>query len=190
MIELFDIKAINPSAACFDLAKLLWVNQHYIRRASPRRLAGELGERLRRRGIRTGDGPPLAEVAEAMAARVQTLEEMADKVVYLYADFDEYEPVAAKKHLGGDAAKLLGALHDAFATVEDWQAPAINRAMAGVMEAESVKLGALAQPLRVAVSGGAATPSIDTTLTLVGGKRTLARIQKALRWIADRGTGP
>lgn len=190
MIALFDIKAINPSAASFDLAKLLWVNQHYLRQASPRRLAGELGERLKRRGIDTGNGPPLAGVAGVMAARVQTLEEMADKVVYLYADFDAYEPGAAKKYLGADALILLRVLHDAFETVDDWREPAINEALARVLEAESVKLGKIAQPLRVAVSGGAATPPIDTTLRLVGRKRTLERIQKALRWIAAQTAAP
>ena len=198
MIALFDIKDINQSAAGFDLAKLLWTNQHYLRQADPERLAEELGARLKRRGIQistknenaneseTANGPPLAEVAEVMAERARTLEEMADKVVYLYADFDEYEQSAAQKHLGADAAQLLRALYAEFETVEDWREPAINRAMERVLEAESVKLGRIAQPLRVAVSGTAATPPIDVTLRLVGRRRTLVRIQKALRWIAEQ----
>ena len=184
MIELFDIKDINQSAASFDLAKLLWTNQHYMREASSQRLAKELGERLERRGIQTDNGPPLAEVAEVMRERARTLEEMADKVIYLYADFDQYESAAAKKHLGAEALPLLGALHDEFETVQPWREPDIHHAMARVLETQSVKLGRIAQPLRVAVSGTAATPSIDTTLRLVGKQRTLQRIQKALRWIA------
>ena len=183
MIELFDIKDINQSAASFDLAKLLWTNQHYMREASSQRLAKELGERLERRGIQTDNGPPLAEVAEVMRERARTLEEMADKVIYLYADFDQYESAAAKKHLGAEALPLLGALHDEFETVQQWREPDIHHAMARVLETQSVKLGRIAQPLRVAVSGTAATPSIDTTLQLVGKQRTLQRIQKALRWI-------
>ena len=184
MIELFDIKDINQSAASFDLAKLLWTNQHYMREASSQRLAKELGERLERRGIQTDNGPPLAEVAEVMRERARTLEEMADKVIYLYADFDQYESAAAKKHLDAEALPLLGALHDEFETVQAWREPDIHHAMARVLETQSVKLGRIAQPLRVAVSGTAATPSIDTTLRLVGKQRTLQRIQKALRWIA------
>ncbi len=196
MIALFDIKDINQSAAAFDLTKLLSINQHYLRQATPQRLAAELESRLQHRGIKTEHAelhakhwPPLTEVVEVMATRVRTLEEMADKVVYLYADFDEYEQSAAKKHLTDDAAtatKLLRALHDALAIVEDWQEPAINDAIARVREAESVKLGSIAQPLRVAVSGSAATPPIDTTLMLVGKQRTIQRIQKALHWIAKQ----
>ena len=184
MIDLFDIKDINQSAASFDLAKLLSVNQHYLRQTSAEQLAEELGARLKRRGIETDDGPPLAEVAEVLATRVQTLEEMADRAVYLYADFDEYEPGAAKKHLGAEAAELLRAMHHVLQAVEDWQESAINHAMTQVLETKSVKLGRIAQPLRVAVSGISATPSIDTTLRLVGKRRTLERIQKALDWIA------
>ncbi len=183
MIELFDIKHINQSAASFDLAKLLWTNQHYIREASSQRLAKELGERLERRGIQTDNGPSLVDVAEVMRERARTLEEMADKVIYLYTDFDEYESGAAKKHLGADALPLLRALHDELETVEDWREPDINHAMQRVLETQSVKLGRIAQPLRVAVSGTAATPPIDTTLRLVGKQRTLERIQKALHWI-------
>ena len=189
MIALFDIKAVNPAAASFDLAKLLWVNQHYLRQAEPERLAGELATRLGRRGIDPDGGPPLAEVAEIMAARVRSLEEMADKVVYLYGDFHEYEPAAAKKYLSADSATLLKALHDALVAVEAWREPDLNAAMARVLEAQSVKLGAIAQPLRVAISGGAATPPIDTTLRLVGRQRSLARIRNALNFIADRATG-
>ena len=189
MIELFDIHDINQSAAGFDAAKLLWLNQHYIKEAKPERLATELGARLKRRGIEgadNGDGPPLIEVVEVMRARAQTLEEMADKVVYLYADFDEYDERAAKKHLVPSAAIPLQALHDALETVTDWREDAINQAIESVLETQPVKLGQLAQPLRVAISGTAATPSIDTTVRLVGKRRTLQRIEKALNWIAAR----
>ena len=184
MIELFAIEDINKSAAAFDLAKLLWVNQHHLRQAEPARLAEELSRRLQRRGISSDHGPALADVAEVMRARVRTLEEMADKVVYLYADFAEYEQDAAKKHLTTAAAELLEALHGEFAAIDDWHEPAINQALETVREAKSVKLGNLAQPLRVALSGTAATPSIDTTVRLVGRERTLKRIRKSLNWIA------
>ena len=189
MIELFDINDINKSAASFDIDKLLWVNRHYLREAKAEKLAVELGQRLDRRGIPTDHGPALVDVAEVMRERAQTLEEMADKVVYLYADFDEYEQRAAKKHLVPAAMSLLRALHDEFQTIEDWREPAINQGIERVLETQSVKLGKLAQPLRVAISGAAATPSIDTTVRLVGKKRTLERIQKSLRWIAARGAG-
>ena len=188
MIDLFAIEDINKSAAAFDLAKLLWVNQHHLRAAPPARLAEELDQRLQRRGVSISHGPALADVAEVMSARVHTLEEMADKVVYLYADFAEYDQAAAQKHLTTAAAKLLEALHHQFAAIDNfnWREPAINQALETVREAHSTKLGNLAQPLRVALSGTAATPSIDTTVRLVGRERTLQRIRKSLDWIAAR----
>jgi len=191
MIRLFDLKDINKSAASFDPAKLLWINQRHLQQTPPPRLADELGARLKRHGLDPGAGPPLAEVAEAMRERAHTVEEMAVKVAYLYADFDRYEPSAAKKHLTPPAAAPLQSVHDALQAVDErnWREAAINRAIAGVLEAQSIKLGRIAQPLRVAVSGVAATPPIDTTIKLVGRRRTLERIQRALRWIAARRAG-
>ena len=93
---------------------------------------------------------------------------MAQRIEYLYVDPKEYDPAAAKKHLTFDAAPKLRALHDAFAKLETWQPETINAAIAEVMQTQSVKLGALAQPLRVALSGTPATPPIDITLRLVG----------------------
>ena len=182
LVELFDLRDINKSAAGFDPAKLAWTNQHYLRESPTARLADELGARLQQRGIDISAGPALAEVAEAMRARAQTLEEMTDKVIYLYADFADYDPRAAQKHLTAAAAPTLQAVHDALADIADgdWHEPAINQAFERVQAAQSVKLGQLAQPLRVAISGAAATPSIDTTVRLVGKPRTLQRIRRAL----------
>lgn len=184
MIELFDIKDVNKSAASFDLEKLLWMNKCYLQTIPSEQLTAELSVCLKRRGIQFEDGPALADVAEVMRTRVQTLEEIVDKSGYFYADFAEYEHSIAKKHLCPVVAKPLQALCAEFASIEDWQEPAINQAIGKVLISESVKLGQIAQPLRVAISGVTATPSIDTTVRLVGKKRVLTRIQKALDWIA------
>ncbi|MGR3913213.1 MAG: glutamate--tRNA ligase [Gammaproteobacteria bacterium] len=186
LVKLFDISDINQAAAGFDEAKLLWVNRHYLRAASPARLAAELGERLAARGIDSARGPALTEAAEALRERAQTLEEMADKAAYWYADFAEYDAAAAKKHLRPAAAELLAAMRDELARIGDWDEAAIAAAFARVAETKQVKLGQLAQPARVAVSGGAATPPIDLTLKLAGKPRTLERLENALHWIGAR----
>ncbi len=183
MIELFEIEAVNKSAANFDQKKLLWLNQQVMQSTNAKRLAKELGDRLQQRGICIDRGPALVEVADMMRERAQTLDEMAGKVIYLYDDVDEYEYKAANKHLHSAAVRPLQAVRAEFEKIDDWREPAINQAITHVLETESIKLAALAQPLRVAVSGGAATPPIDVTLRLVGFERVLARIDKALDWI-------
>jgi len=188
MIELFDLAALNKSAAHFDPAKLLWTNQQHVRAAPRPRLAELLGAHPEQRGLNPAAGPPLADTAAAFAERAQTLQEMADKSAWLYADFDDYDPAAAKKHLRPAAAPALQALREAFAAIadDDWNAAAINRAIESVLEAQKLTLGRIAQPLRVAISGAAATPPIDATVQLTGRARTLSRIERALEWIAAR----
>lgn len=189
LVECFDLPAINASAAHFDPAKLRWTNQQHLRAAPAAEWAEELGAQLHRRGLDPDAGPPLVETAAAFAERAQTLQEMAEKVAWLYADFDDFDAAAAAKHLTPAAAPALAAARDAFAAIAeaDWNDAAINRAIAAVLEAQELKMGNLAQPLRVAVSGTAATPSIDATVRLTGRARTLARIDRALAWIAARG---
>ncbi len=185
MIDLFDIKDINKSAASFDLEKLLWVNQHYIKIVDVDRLGNELAKRLHTRGIGLCHGPKVNDVVELMRDRARTLEEMADKVEYLYTDVDKYEPTAAKKHLVAAALPLLSDLHDALAVLEFWDVDSIKEVIAQVIQSAGVKMGQLALPLRVAISGNSATPSIDITVKMVGRDRVLARINAALEYIRN-----
>ncbi len=183
MVELFDITNINKSAAAFNLEKLLWINQQYIISADQSRLAQEVAKILNRRGIGLCHGPNIDEVVEVMRERARTLEEMADKVTYLYQDFDHYDVKAVKKHIKPESGNLLSILYNELAETEKWDEAHINQAINKVIDMENIKLGALAQPLRIALSGSSATPSIDVTVKLTGKHKTLQRINKAIQFI-------
>ena len=99
---------------------------------------------------------------------------------------EEYDETAAKKNLRPVVAEPLRKSRDDLAQLERWEPEELQQAVNDVAEAEGIKMGKIAQPLRVALSGRAATPSIDITLMLVGRERTLARIDKALEFIAAR----
>ena len=188
LIELFDIGDVNRAASVFDMDKLLWLNQHYIKEASAEALAGPLAGQLDRLGLDRGAGPALESVVEAQRERAKTLVEMAEKSVFAFRDFDAYEEAAAKKHLRPVALNGLQALRSRLAGLADWTAPAIHEAVVATAQAADMKLGKLAQPLRVAVSGSAASPSIEHTLILAGRDRTLARIDAAIAYIEDRAS--
>jgi glutamyl-tRNA synthetase len=183
MIELFDITDINKSPAAFNLEKLLWINQQYIINSPQRRLATEMAKILNKRGIGLCNGPEIDEVVEVMRERARTLEEMADKIKYLYTEIEEYDPAAVKKHIKPDSGKLLQAVAREFGEIVDWSAENINQGIKNVMQQQGVKMGELAQPLRIALSGSAATPSIDITVRLVGKERTVERIEKAVEFM-------
>ena len=189
MIQYFELGDVNRAASTFNPGKLLWLNQHYLNTAAPEHLAPALGWHLGRYGVDPVEGPPLAAVAAVMAPRVKTLAEMARQSLFFYKDFDEYDPKAAKKALRPAALEPLRRLRDALQDLpEPWSEEAVHRVVSDTAERLGSGLGKVAQPLRVAVTGGAASPSIDITLVLIGRARTLARLDRAITYL-ERQTG-
>jgi len=186
MIDLFDITDINRSAAALNPEKLLWLNQHYIRHSSNERLAPLLARHLIKTGIDTSCGPPLATLCEVQKERVKTLDEMARQSRYFYRDFEHFEESAAKKHLRPAILEPLQSVYASLAALDQWSAESIHRAIELVAGSFGLKLGKIAQPLRVAVTGTAVSPAIDVTLALIGRNRVLERLQKALEYVRNR----
>jgi glutamyl-tRNA synthetase len=182
MIRLFDIADVNKSASAINPDKLLWLNQHYIKAATVERLAAELEWQLGRLGVDTADGPPSEAVADAYRERARTLHEMAQAAVFFYRDFETYHAKAASQHLSADSLAVLQGLRERLAALDGWQPAAVHAAVTAVGEELGLKLGKVAQPLRVAVSGGPVSPPIDVTVALLGRERTLARLDRAIAW--------
>jgi glutamyl-tRNA synthetase len=190
MIQAFDITDVNKAAAVFDTEKLGWLNQHYIKEAPVEFLAQDLVQRLKQRGINTGSGADPQLMAEVQRERGKTLQELADKSLFAYEDFEEYEPVAAKKHLRPVALEAMERILAVLEELPDWTAETLDTAVRETVEALDIKLGKLAQPLRVALTGSAASPSIDQTLFLTGRQRSLERIRKAIEFLHKRAARP
>ncbi len=186
LIETFDIQNVNKAAAVFDIEKLTWLNQQYLKSAPMQILVDELADRLGRRGIDLSSGPDPAATVEVQRERARTLVEMADKSLFAYTDFDTYEPVAAKKHLRPVSLDPLVRVLAVLESLEDWTPPSLDAAVRETVEGLDIKLGKLAQPLRVALTGSAASPSIDQTLFLTGRPRSLDRIRTAIEFLQQR----
>lgn len=179
MIELFDIGDINNSASTFNTDKLLWLNQHYIKSGEPRHVARHLSWHIGQLGIDPATGPELDQIVVAQRERARTLAEMAQNSAYFYTDVAGYDDKAAK-HLKGDVLEPLQDLRDRLALLTDWRADLIHQTINAVAESRDLKLGKVAQPLRVAVTGGTISPPIDITLELLGCLRTMERLDRAL----------
>ncbi len=189
MIELFDIGDVNKAASAFNTDKLDWLNQQYMQHADPAHIARLLSPHMGRLDIDPSTGPDLTDVVKAQAARAKTLTELAEISVFCYRDFDEYDEGSAKKHLRLVAREPLERVRAAFELMayEDWTPEELKRVVERIAEELEVNMGKVAQPLRVAIVGRAASPGIDETLMLVGKDATLRRIDKALAYIAARG---
>ncbi len=188
MIELFDLEQVHRSPATFDREKLTWLNQHYLQQADPKRIAHLLSPHLGKLGIDPSQGADLVQVVKALAPRAKTLVELAEISAFVYQDFEDYDETAAKKHLRPVAREPLEALRAALEdlALDDWEPYTLEQVVKGVAERLQRKLGKVAQPLRVALVGRAASPSIDVTLQLVGKEATLRRIDRALAYIQHR----
>lgn len=186
MINLFDAKDINKAASTFNADKLLWINQEYIKNSSVEHIAHQLSWHLGQLDIDPSQGPDLVEVIKPHQERARTLAEMAQNIAYFYRDLDGYDAAAAKKHLKVGALEAMQAIHDGFASIDEWHPASTQAVIDQVISEHDLSLGKVAQPIRVAISGKAATPAIDITLSLLGREKTLIRLQKAIDFIKER----
>lgn len=187
MIELFDIDEVNKSASAFNPEKLAWLNQQYIMKADTARLARELQWQLECMGIDTAQGPDMGALAEVQRERAKTTREMALESLLFFQDVHEYHEKAARKHLKLDALEPLRMVRDGLSTLEPWERDAIHAVVHGVAEKLELKLGKVAQPIRVAVSGGPVSPAIDVTLELLGREKTLERLERGMLHVQQHG---
>lgn len=186
MIELFDLSQVNVSASAFNTEKLLWINHQYIMNSDPGLVAKHLLWHMQQRGIDAAtEGPELVEIVKAQRERSKTLVDMANASVYFYQDFTEYDAKAAKKNFKQGTDEVLQVLLDAFTQLEEWQGEVLHDIVLQTAEQLELKLGKVAQPLRVAVCGAGMSPSIDITLSLLGREKTLIRLKRAISYIAE-----
>ena len=186
LTQLFDIEDVNKAASTFNTEKLLWLNQHYIKSSDPAHLAHLLSYHMGNLGIDPAQGPDLIEVVKAQQERARTLVEMAEISAFFYRDFEAFDEDAAKKNLRPVAREPLEKMRVALEAQDDWSAEALHQLVMDVSEALELKMGKVAQPLRVAVVGRAASPGIDVTLHLVGKAACVRRIDMALDFITQR----
>ncbi|MCU7858191.1 MAG: glutamate--tRNA ligase, partial [Candidatus Thiodiazotropha sp. (ex Lucinoma borealis)] len=105
---------------------------------------------------------------------------------FCYQDYEVFEEKAAKKHLRPAAREPLERIRETLDSLGEWTTETLHTAVEQVSADLDVKMGKVAQPLRVAVVGRAASPGIDVTLYLVGKEASLRRIDKALDYIRQR----
>jgi glutamyl-tRNA synthetase len=182
MQQLFDIADVNKSASAFNPDKLLWLNQQHIMRVTPERLGEYLKPQLAALGVAVTDERTLIAVARAMRERGKTLREMAQNSLFFFRDFPGYDEKAAKKNLTADSVAPLRTVRDKLSALDEWTAAGVHDAVNHTATELGVGMGKVAQPVRVAVTGTAASPPIDVTLEVLGRATTLRRLDDALRY--------
>jgi glutamyl-tRNA synthetase len=181
MIELFDVNDVNKSASRFDMTKLEWLNQQYLKSDDPLEIAPHFEWHLRAAGIDPAKGPDPVDVIVALRDRAKTLKEMAEKARVWYAPLEHYDDAAVAKHLKSATARpALEAVHAKLAAVPVWTVENVHAAIEAAAESIGEGMGKVAQPLRVALTGTQVSPSIDHTTFLAGRDEALRRIEAAI----------
>lgn len=183
MIELFNLDSVNRSPAAFNEDKLQWLNQHYMKIDDPSSLVKPFSYQLDLLGIDYKSGPNLEAVIAAQAERCKTLTEMAEKSRYFFEEFAEYDEKAATKNLKPAIKGALQEVLQAYSDLSDWEQEKVHQVIIDTAEKHDLKLGKLAQPLRVAATGGGVSPPLDVTLALIGREAVLKRLQRAVEFI-------
>ena len=171
---------VNKAAARFDLEKLSWLNQHYLKSDDPAEIAPHLEWHLRMQGFDPAHGPAAEDVVVALRDRAHTLNEMAEKATSGTArsrngTMRHRETSEVRDGRARTAGRARAARQRAGLDVEN-----VHKAIEDAAAAIGEGMGKVAQPLRVAMTGTQVSPSIDHTVYLVGRERALRRIEDAL----------
>jgi glutamyl-tRNA synthetase len=189
MIAWFDIDDINRGATRFDFAKLESLNAHYLRAKSDAALFDLLMAELPH--LPGGDAfavsldetrsGRLVQVLPLLKERAKTLNDLLDGAHFIVAERPLILDEAATRLLDKDAVMLLARLAPVLSEIEPWSAEATETAIKSFAEAQGLKLGTIAQPLRAVLTGRTTSPGIFEVLAILGREESLARIGDQIR---------
>ncbi len=182
LTKVFSLESVGKSPSRFDPEKLLHLNAHYIKTGDPKRLAALLIPFLARRGIETEPSPWLEKAVRTFQERSRTLAEMAESSEYYFRPKDP-DPKAAEKFLTPEMASVLEEIARELADLPDFTPAAMEKVLHRAAEKAGAKLGKVAQPLRVALTGGTVSPGIFEVMDVLGREEVIRRLTLASRRI-------
>lgn len=181
MIEWFDFDHVGTTSGVWNPEKLQWLNQQWLKLLAPAVVASTLADFLVAKGVQIKPGDPrLERVVLAFRERAKTQQEMADMALKYFQHGVTLEEKAAAKHLTAESKPLLTQVREHAAALPEWTAAALDEVVKKVSEQAAVGMGKVAQPVRVAVTGGTVSPGIGETLELLGREESLHRLDAAL----------
>lgn len=184
LIEKFTLENVGKSAAVFNPEKLLWLNGWYIRNKPAEEIARLLIPFLQKKGFQVAFDERLIKIVSVLRERAKTLLELADSAQYFFTDEIKYEEGARKKFLTSDALPILEELIIRLSSLHDFTAPELQRTFGEITERRGIKLIQIAQPTRVALTGGTVSPGIFEVMEILGKDRVIERLKRAVSYIS------
>ena len=185
LVEKFTLDNVGKSAAVFNIEKLDWLNGWYIRNRPAGEIAALVLPMLKERGINAELGTKLEMIVKELGQRAKTLLDIVNSIGYFYAEEITFDEKAATKFLTPETGEVLKDLSERIASGE-FTSDGLHADFEKIMEERGIKMGAIAQPVRVALTGGTVSPGIFEVMEILGKEEVLKRLGKAVDHISEK----
>ncbi len=194
LVAAFDIKDVGASPSVFALQKLDSLNGWYLRNGDLDEVTDLFADFLQQEAIPIEvdhDSARLRRIVESQRERTATLKEMAEKSDYFFREEIDLDEKAAHKHLRPVVLAPLRELRDTLAALPaPLTAEGVKPPFEAILERHGLKMGKLAQPVRVALTGGGISPGIYDVIEIIGKERCLTRLDAAIAYVERRAEHP
>lgn len=185
LVEKFTLDNVGKSAAVFNMEKLDWLNGWYIRNRPAGEIAALVLPMLKERGIDAALDTKLEMIVRELGQRAKTLLDIVNSIGYFYAEEITFDEKAAEKFLTPETRAVLKDLSERIASGE-FTSDGLHADFEKIMEEREIKMGAIAQPVRVALTGGTVSPGIFEVMEILGKEEVLKRLGRAVDYISEK----
>ena len=181
LLDMFSLEHVGKAAGIFNPEKFLWVNFHYLKTKPLSQLAEEIVPYIQAKGYPVPqDRQWLEKMIATLRERAKTLVELVEMARYYLDDRIVYDENAAAKFLTAAAADSMSSLAGKLAALSEFTEANIEHAFTSTLEEQRLKMGELAQPVRVALTGSTVSPGIHDVIAVLGKDRSIARLKQAV----------
>jgi len=187
LVEKFTLDNVGKSPAVFNPGKLLWLNGLYIRNKPAGEIAKLVIPFLEKKGFAATFDEKLVRIMESLKERAKTLLDFAESSDYFFMDEVKYDEAARKKFMTPEVVPVFETLIDKLTSLDVFTVPDLQGVFAEVIEKRGLKLVQVAQPVRVALTGGTVSPGIYEVMEILGKEKVIERLKKAVSYISNNG---
>ncbi len=181
----FTLERVGSAPAQFDLAKLKWFNVQHLRRMDTNTLINRSRQLLSASGVAISDDLYLRKVIDLIRDRLEFISDLTAYYQYFFDDPVTYDPVGLKKRWKSDSADLLNQYSDQIESLDEFDAPFLESKLRDLAQSHAVGAGRIIHPVRLAISGITAGPSLFELLQVLGRQTCIRRLRNAVRRLSE-----
>jgi glutamyl-tRNA synthetase len=184
LFEKFDLPNVGRSPAIFDMDKLLWLNDHYMKSLPIEVIAERLAPFITAQDQPAPEPEKLIRIIRNLLGRAKTLKEMAKMGRFFFGEEIEYETSARAKFLSEATRPILVRFLNEFRQLPSLDEANLRTMIDTIARDYGKKLIDIVQPIRVALSGKTVSPGIFEVIEILGKEIVEKRIEQAITSIS------